>query len=325
MEQNNVVLNSNELPYQIHRAELPEIISGQVILLNNLDRKVKDANKRAEAAKSSADLAAGKSAGLFKKKAAIEAIQLAQTEIAQAIVSGVEAQKVAFEFQTKLAHITKYLFGLGVTNLALNRSVVRELKLKLEGASAEDLSDLAKQEILNVIGQLKAQEDLLQKQEELDKKIKLVHSENIKQDALLKEQNEIIIRHDKEIQRQITEDKNLNEKIKIQAEVANHHDIELKLQAEVDRQLSEEIKAQVECYQKNKEKIHILTENHRNHVKLISNLAKQQEEHNKTIVELKRDMSIVHETIFQKLTISYMVGGIGVLLALGTFFFISLK
>ena len=62
-----------------------------------------------------------------------------------------------------------------------------------------------------------------------------------------------------------------------------------------------------------------------NHVKLISNLAKQQEEHNKTIVELKRDMSIVHATIFQKLTISYMVGGIGVLLALGTFFFISLK
>ena len=84
-------------------------------------------------------------------------------------------------------------------------------------------------------------------------------------------------------------------------------------------------KAQQLIEQKNKEKIHILTENHRNHVKLISNLAKQQEEHNKTIVELKRDMSIVHATIFQKLTISYMVGGIGVLLALGTFFFISLK
>ena len=113
------------------------------------------------------------------------------------------------------------------------------MKLKLEGASAEEFSDLAKQEILNVIRQLKAQEDLLQKQEELDKKIKLVHDENIRQDDLLKEQNEAIIRHDQGIQAQIIEDNKFNEKIKVQAEVVNRHDTELKLQAEVDRQLSE--------------------------------------------------------------------------------------
>ncbi len=325
MEQNRVVLNTNELASQFHRAELPDIISEQVILLNDLDKKVKVATEQAEAAKSSADLAAGKSAGLFQKKAAIEAIQSSQSVLAEAVVSGAEAQKIAFEFQTQLAQITKYLFGLGVTNLALNRSVVRELKLKLEGASAEELSDLAKQEILNVIRQLKAQEDLLQKQEELDQKIKLVHDENVRQDDLLKEQNETIIRHDKEIQTQIIEDKKLNEKIKAQAEVVNRHDTELKLQAEVDRQLAEEIKAQVESYQKHNEELRALTENYKNHKELLSYLSKQEEEHNKTIVALKRDMSLSHTTISQKLMVSYMVGGIGALLAVGTLLLTSLK
>jgi hypothetical protein len=325
MEQNRVVLNSNELEYQFHRAELPGIISEQVVLLNDLDKKVKAATKRAEAAKLSADLAAGKSAGLFQKKAAIEAIQLSQTDIAKAVVSGAEAQKIAFEFQTQLAQITKYLFGLGVTNLALNRSVVRELKLKLEGASAEEFSDLAKQEILNVIRQLKAQEDLLQKQEELDKKIKLVHDENIRQDDLLKEQNEAIIRHDQGIQAQIIEDNKFNEKIKVQAEVVNRHDTELKLQAEVDRQLAGELKAQVESYQKHKEELCALMESYKNHVELLSYLAKQEEEHNKTIVALKRDMSLSHTTISQKIMVSYMVGGIGALLAVGTLLLTSLK
>lgn len=297
MEKNSVVLNSNELAFQYCGAELPGIISEQVILLNDLDKKVKAATEQAETAKSSADLAADKSAGWFQNKEAIEAIQLSQSVIAEAVVLEAEAQKIAFEFQTQLAQITKYLFGLGVTNLGLNRSVVRELKLKLEGASAEELSDLAKQEIINVIRQLKAQEDLLQKQEELDKKIKLVHDENIRQDDLLKEQNETIIRHDKEIQEQITENNKLNEKIK----------------------------EQVELYQKHNEAFHVFKEHYKDHGELLSYLAKKEEEHNKTIFELKRDLSLSLTTIPKKLMLSYTVGGIGVLLAVGTLLFTSLK
>ena len=54
----------------------------------------------------------------------------------------------------------RYLFGLGVSNLAANRTVVRELELKLKNASKEELSELARQEITNVILQLRAQEDM---------------------------------------------------------------------------------------------------------------------------------------------------------------------
>ena len=70
---------------------------------------------------------------------------------------------MSFEYQKKLGEITKYLFGLGVTNIAMNRSVVRELELKLQGASAEELDEFARRELLGVVKQLKAQEDIMKK------------------------------------------------------------------------------------------------------------------------------------------------------------------
>ena len=54
-----------------------------------------------------------------------------------------------------------YLFGLGVSNLAMNRSVVRGVEMRLKGASEEELDELARQEILGVVRQLKAQEDIM--------------------------------------------------------------------------------------------------------------------------------------------------------------------
>ena len=80
--------------------------------------------------------------------------------MAQAIVMGAKAQKVAFEFQTKLAEITKFLFNLGISNIVYNRMVVRELELRLSGASKEKISELARKELTTVVKQLKDQEDM---------------------------------------------------------------------------------------------------------------------------------------------------------------------
>lgn len=155
----------------VNENQLPAIISTQFSKLTELEDNVQKAVNMAVAAKEKAE-DAKVSAGLFKKKAAIEALQEAAKGSAEALITMAEAQKLSFEYQTKLTEITKYLFGLGVSNIAMNRSVVRELELRLKGASEEDISDLAQQELKNVILQLKAQEDMMKKQEFLTGKVK---------------------------------------------------------------------------------------------------------------------------------------------------------
>ena len=179
---------------QVGQNELPGIVSEKMCLLNTLGQKCESATAKAENAHALATSAQEKSAGLGHKKEAIEALQEAGVLLADAVVSETEAQGIIFACLTDIAEITKYLFGLGVSNLALNRSVVKELELKLSGASSEALSELAKQETLNVIRQLKAQEDILVKQEELEKRIR-----HIWIDVNHHDHNGILRRHEAEI------------------------------------------------------------------------------------------------------------------------------
>lgn len=160
-----------EVRLTVDEKTLPELIHGQIGKLNELDAGVKKALDAAGKAEQRAKAARAQSAewSLFgdKKKEAIEELQKAGIELAEAVQLGTQAQKLSFEFQARLIEVTKYLFTLGVSNIAANRAVVRELKMRLSGASAEELSDLAQQEVMSVIRQLQEQEDLLKKQEQV--------------------------------------------------------------------------------------------------------------------------------------------------------------
>ena len=92
-------------------------------------------------------------------------MQSAAISQANALSDSVDANKQLFENQKKMSDALRYLFGLGVANMAANRTVVQELELKLQNASKEELSELARQEITNVILQLRAQEDMQYKLE----------------------------------------------------------------------------------------------------------------------------------------------------------------
>lgn len=158
----------SEMVAAIDVEQLPHVIQQQIAKLNELDSSVKnalnaaaEAEKRADAAKK---MSAGRGLWEDKKKAAIEGLQSAGVELAQAVQIGANAQKISFEFQTRLAEVTKYLFNLGAHSIAARRYVVRELEMRLSGASREQLSELAHQELLSVVRQLKEQEDLLEKQ-----------------------------------------------------------------------------------------------------------------------------------------------------------------
>ena len=157
----------------VEEQELPFVFSSQFDKLAILETNVQKAVNMAAEAKNKAKDAQVK-IGLFdySKKDAINLLQSASEGLAEGLMTTAEAQKVSFEYQTKLTEITKFLFGLGVSNLAMNRIVVRELELKLKGATEEEISDLARQELKNVIMQLKAQEDMMKKQTELTVKVK---------------------------------------------------------------------------------------------------------------------------------------------------------
>ena len=67
---------SNELEiFKVNQSELPNIITDQWRDIQGLEDKVKKSVKMAQTAKTSADRAYGKSAGLGHKKEAIESLQ----------------------------------------------------------------------------------------------------------------------------------------------------------------------------------------------------------------------------------------------------------
>ena len=166
-------MNTDDLqPANIAPEQLPSIIGSQFQALEDLDKKVREAKRKADAAHDSAENARSKSAGFGKKKEAIEALQDAAYDFSTSQSALVEAQEFNFKLQEKLGKVIQYLFGLGVSNLAANRTVVREIELRLKNASEEQLSDLARQELLGVIKQLKAQEDIMVKQQEISQKLK---------------------------------------------------------------------------------------------------------------------------------------------------------
>lgn len=160
---------------EIQISDLPLVIGKSVDTVEETEQKIRKALSAAKNAKEAANAAKGKSAGWSwdgsKKKEAIEALQKSSTNICEAQDAMTEAMTQFFEGQKKLSEAIKYLFGLGVVNMAANRTVVRELEKKLRDASKDELSDLARQEMLNVIQQLKAQEDLYNRIEKQKKEI----------------------------------------------------------------------------------------------------------------------------------------------------------
>ena len=164
----------SNLPQQnISIEQLPTIIGNTFKHISEVDRKISNAVSRAEEAKKLADEASQKNAGWSffgsDKKEAIEALQSAAISQANALSDSVDANKELFNNQKKMSEAIRYLFGLGVANMAANRTVVRELELKLKNASQEELSELARQEITNVILQLRTQEDMQYKLENHDR------------------------------------------------------------------------------------------------------------------------------------------------------------
>ena len=171
-------MENSQLPAykNITDKDLPQVITEAFNNISKLDKKIRDSVNKAKDAKDKAFETSKKDAGWSlggkAKKDAIEALQDAVVTQADALSDSTDAHKELFENQKEMAKSVRYLFGLGVMNIASHRSIVRQLELQLRNASEEELSELARREIENVILQLRAQEDMQKKIDNQDEIIR---------------------------------------------------------------------------------------------------------------------------------------------------------
>ncbi len=181
----------------VDEKQVPELIQSQFTIMGDLKKEIERASNKAFEAKEA--VINEVDASSLSKKAAIESLQSATLDLANAQESAMNAQKLQFDYQQKLADITKFLFRLGLTNIAMNRVVVEELEYKLRNASQEEIDDLARAEIENLLKRLKMQQDIDQKQTELTKLLKEQADINDSQIEEIKEQAAKDEEHDKRI------------------------------------------------------------------------------------------------------------------------------
>ena len=243
----NKLLNSTNISID----QLPLVIQEQFSQLQLVKDNVDTATKKAEEALEDAKSTKNKSAGFTERRKTIEALQEVTYKVADAQKTSTDAQKVSFDYMKKLGEVTKFLFGLGVSNIANNRAVIRELKLKLDNASKEELDELARQEIMSVIKQLKAQEDIMIKQEILSKiakeheeRLYVVDAKDKAQDKEILRQAEKDVEHDRRLDEGDVKDKVQDEEIARQAEKDAEHDKRLDEGDAKDKAQDEEIARQ---------------------------------------------------------------------------------
>ena len=238
--------NKETMLVELNIDQIPELISGKFKKVEELKKNVEKANKKAKLAKESAEVAKDHSAGLFQKKGAIEALQTVTHDLAEAQISAAQAQELSFEYHQKIAELTTFLFKLGVSGIAVNRSVVRTLELKMNGASQDMLDEFARQEIAEVVRQLKEQEDLMNKHNELSKKVRINRDKTIEHDRLFIEKKKIDILQDEEISRQAIKGKELEKRIDDRVEKDKSQDEEIARQAVVGEKLEKRIDDRIE-------------------------------------------------------------------------------
>ena len=181
----------------VDEKQVPDLVKEQFSRAVDLKKQIQKAQEKIWDAKE--DAINSVEPKTISKKSAIENLQVATLDLANAQESVLDAQIKSFEYQQTLAEISKFLFRLGLTNIALNRAVVNELEAKLRKASKEELNEIERAEIENLIKRLKVQQDIDQKQTELTQIVKDQASVIEKQEKEISKLKTKIESQDKEI------------------------------------------------------------------------------------------------------------------------------
>ena len=184
--------NVQDLIQEVDQKDLPVEINKSLTQIEGCDQKVEELLKKAYNALNKADEAKQKKANWSitgkNKQEAIESLQDATIANADAISSSYDASIELFKNQRKISKSIGYLFGLGVSNLDANRRVVKQLEEKLKDSSQGKLNEQSKEELKNIIRQLRAQRDVWLCIENLEKSKKILDEEVNKLKQLCKKE-----------------------------------------------------------------------------------------------------------------------------------------
>ena len=299
-------------------ADLSDLITTRIDALNDLEEHILEAEEAADAAiKEADDVKNGIiDYGIFwdslDTDRAIEKLQNAVISTAKALEESSDAHKKTFEYQKRLTNISYGLFRLGATNIAHNRSLVREIELRLKGASEKEISELARNELVRVVTQLKEQEDLQKKLARLNDEIK-----TLKKSQKEIKDSSIVLENDKDILEQKTEgvikqlldyrallDDNIERTEKILCQVDLNETNFKNILTDLDSKLDDQNNANKVSNEKNRSMILELENNLNKCQELLSSLIeknnanKESHERNKSmILELKDELNR-HQELF---------------------------
>lgn len=190
-------------------------------------------------------------------------------------------QEKQMRYQEQIADATKFLYGLSAYNMAASQSVLINLKAVLEGASKEKLGEMATQQLLMAMDQLKNQENIVkrlkanegdisaqgkrinsieqidviqnaalaaqsQKNEVQDDELARQAEKDVEHDRRLDEQAEKDIEHDRRLDEQVAKDAEHDKRLEDQAAKDREHDALLAQQAEKDIEHDKLLAQQIE-------------------------------------------------------------------------------
>lgn len=158
---------------------------------------LEDIEKNAIKAQERIEKSKERKTGIFNKGKKIDEIENILVDMANNDVDSVKMSQRMLELQQKQSQELRFVLMLGLSNLASNRATVHFLKEKLENKKGIKLSSIEKEEILSTIKQLKEQEDIFIKQENLTNKVK----ENAKRVEELTKENDRLNKETSEIKR----------------------------------------------------------------------------------------------------------------------------
>ena len=189
-------LNNDLVPTEEQSATLINNIDGAISSIDKLSREIKTAENKVHTAIQEAKKAKDNGVSCFRKRSAIEALQAVAVAQAVALESSITASKALFENQQQIADAVKHLYIICAGNLAATRVAIKEVRMRLEGATEASLSQMARQELYAAMLQLKAQEDFMVRIDNLENIIREHRDKLGELSERLKAQEESMVRID---------------------------------------------------------------------------------------------------------------------------------
>ena len=253
--------------------------------------------------------------GIESAEAQKELVEV-QSALAESQESILQVQEIQMAYQGQIADATKFLYGLSAYNMSSIQSVLINLEAVLSGASKEKLGEMAQQQLLLAMDQLKNQENIILGIRENRKRIDNIDSivavqgedidkisrKNSEQDArleklentdkdLVKEGRE----RDKLLQAGDEHDKKQDLEIAAQAKKNEEHDRLLQAGEEHDKKQDLELVARAKKDEEHDRLLQAGKEHDKKQDLELAARAKKDEEHDKKIKDLLERCTEIQE------------------------------